>query len=124
MQACITSITDNEYGAEYTVCSGPSKHLPKGAVPYDRSFSHKHMAAGHWPNMMRLAFTRGALDLQAVAMLVAADLAKLDLSQSKPSFAIDSDATPWLMKGNWPMLEHLDIQTNKIKVQALQQISA
>ncbi|KAL0026726.1 hypothetical protein WJX79_007696 [Trebouxia sp. C0005] len=65
--------------------------------------------------MMRLAFTRGALDLQAVAMLVAADLAKLDLSQSKPSFAIDSDATPWLMKGNWPMLEHLDIQTNKIK---------
>jgi len=40
-------------------------------------------------------------------------------------FDIDSDAIQELVKGNWPMLGHLDIETNnKITVRALHQTSA
>ena len=79
------SIKVKQCGAQYKVCSEPSKPLPKGAVSYDFLFSYvEQMAADHRPNMTRLAFTQGVLVLQAVAVLLAAELSKLrnlDLNQ-------------------------------------------
>jgi len=115
VHAHVASMKVKECGAEYRVCSEPSRPLPMGAVSYDFLSSHmEQMAAGHWPNMARLAFTHGVLDLQAVAVLLAAELSKLrnlDLSHSE----VVPQCLVLICIGHWPLLEHLNLSHTRMR---------